>query len=118
LYETKEVRPPAWFSTWKDTWEAAYPCTGDAMNAEECDILRDLLGPTLFRPVAVDPAWRTRDVLAVANGIYQERAFERRPILADALEEVGAAADLVGHLRGPGPHVRGCWCVEAILGRQ
>jgi len=40
------------------------------------------------------------------------------PVLADALEEAGCTdADLLGHLRGPGPHVRGCWVLDLLLGK-
>jgi len=40
-------------------------------------------------------------------------------VLADMLEEAGRAnAAILGHLRGPGPPVRGCFAVDAILGRQ
>ena len=50
--------------------------------------------------------------------IYQERAFERLPILADALEEAGCDdPDILSHLRGPGPHVRGCWALDLVLGK-
>jgi hypothetical protein len=43
----------------------------------------------------------------------------RLAVLADALEEAGCAdAELLGHLRGPGLHVRGCWAVDSLLGRQ
>src|SRR2546429_581311 len=41
----------------------------------------------------------------------------RLAVLADALEEAGADAALLDHLRGPGPHVRGCWCVDLLSGR-
>jgi hypothetical protein len=41
----------------------------------------------------------------------------RLSVLADCLEEAGADAVLVAHLRGPGRHVRGCWAVDAVLGR-
>jgi hypothetical protein len=42
----------------------------------------------------------------------------RLAVLADALEEAGCAdPDLLGHLRGPGPHVRGCWAVDLLLGK-
>src|SRR5262249_19803546 len=57
---------------------------------------------------ALDPAWRTPIVLHLAQAIYDDRAFDQLPILADALEEAGCTdADLLGHLRGPGPHLRG-----------
>ena len=58
-------------------------------------------------------------ILQLARAIYEEEAFERLPVLADALEEVGCTdADLLSHLRGPGPHVRGCWALDAVLGKS
>ena len=70
-------------------------------------------------PVARDPSWLTETVLALAQGIYVERAFDRLPILADALEDAGCDnADVLGHCRGPGPHVRGCWVIDLLLGKE
>lgn len=70
-----------------------------------------------FRPVAIDPEWRTATVLELARGIYTDRAWDRPPVLADALEDAGCThPDVIGHLRGPGPHARGCWVVDLILG--
>ncbi len=55
----------------------------------------------------------------IAGTIYDERSFHDMPILADALEEAGCAnTDILGHCRGDGPHVRGCWVVDLILGKQ
>jgi hypothetical protein len=72
-----------------------------------------------FRPVTLPPAWRTPDVTALATAIYEERAFDRLPILADALEDAGCTdAAILDHCRGPGPHVRGCWVVDLILGKE
>ena len=72
-------------------------------------MLRDIFGNP-FRPVAFAPAWRSPDAVGLAGAIYAERAFDRLPILADALEEAGCDnADVLAHLRGDGPHVRGCW---------
>jgi hypothetical protein len=63
-------------------------------------------------------AWNGGTVPALARAIYAERAFDRLPILADALEEAGCTdAALLAHCRGPGPHVRGCWAIDLILGR-
>ncbi|WP_439623788.1 hypothetical protein [Gemmata sp.] len=71
-----------------------------------------------FRPVALDPAWCTSTVVALARGIYDERAFDRMPILADALQDAGCdSADVLTHCRGPGPHARGCWVVDLVLGK-
>jgi len=54
----------------------------------------------------------------LATTIYEERAFDRLPILADALEEAGYdSAELLAHLRGPGRHVRGCWALDLLLGK-
>jgi hypothetical protein len=81
-------------------------------------LFRDIFGNP-FRPVAVDPAWRTSTVLALAQGIYDERAFDRMPILADALQDAGCdSEDVLTHCRGPGPHVRGCWVVDLLLGKE
>jgi hypothetical protein len=58
-------------------------------------------------------------VWKLANSIYAERAFDRLPILADALEEAGCTdAEILGHCRGPGPHLRGCWVVDLLLGKE
>jgi hypothetical protein len=84
--------------------------------------LHDIFGPLPFRPVALDPAWLTWQggpIPKLAQATYQERAFDRLPILADALEESGCDnADLLSHLRGPGPHARGCWALDLILGKE
>lgn len=72
-----------------------------------------------FRPVSADPRWLTSTVVALAEGIYQDLAFDRMPILADALEEAGCDnADILSHCRGDGPHVRGCWVVDLLTGRK
>jgi hypothetical protein len=81
-------------------------------------LLRDIFDH-LFLPAAVEPAWLTPTVLALARGIYEERAFDRLPVLADALLDAGCeAADVLAHCRGPGPHVRGCWVVDLLLGKE
>jgi hypothetical protein len=69
-----------------------------------------------FRPLAADRRWLTTTVVALAQAIYDDRAFDRLPVLADALEDAGCTdADLLDHCRGPGPHVRGCWAVDLLL---
>ncbi len=71
-----------------------------------------------FRAVAFADSWRSETAHALATGIYAERAFDRLPILADALEETGCDhPDILAHCRGPGPHVRGCWVVDLVLGK-
>jgi hypothetical protein len=69
-----------------------------------------------FRPVEFVHQWRTADVLGLARGIYEDRAFDRLPILADALIDAGCDnEDILAHCRSDGPHVRGCWVVDHIL---
>jgi hypothetical protein len=64
-------------------------------------------------------AWNGGTVPRLAEAIYREEAFDRLPILADALEEAGCTdAGLLGHLRGPGPHVRGCFVLDLLTGRE
>jgi hypothetical protein len=85
---------------------------------EQCELLRDIFGNP-FRQVAFDPRWRTSDSVGVARGIYEDRAFERMPILADALMDAGCDDEQVlVHCRGAGPHVRGCWAVDLVLGKE
>ena len=80
-------------------------------------LLRDIFGNP-FRPVTADPSWLTSTVVALARTIYYEWAFDRLPILADALEEAGCDdADVLTHLRGDGPHARGCWVLDLVLGK-
>ncbi len=89
-------------------------------QTHQCILLRDIFGNP-FRPVAVDPAWLAWNdgiVAKIAQAIYDERAFDRMPILADALEEAGCSdQDILTHCRSGGEHVRGCWVVDQILGR-
>lgn len=72
-----------------------------------------------FHVSELDPRWLTSSVLDLADGIYTDRAFERLPILADALMDAGCDHDeIIHHCRSPGPHVRGCWVVDLILGKK
>src|SRR5688572_18552310 len=83
------------------------------------EMLRDVFGNPFRRP-RFTSAWLTSDVLALARGIYDERAFDRMPILADALQDAGCNYDLVlNHCRDTSlTHVRGCWVVDALLGKE
>ena len=57
-------------------------------------------------------------MVKMARVIYDEKQFEDVPLLADALEEAGCTDDeILSHCHGAGPHVRGCWVVDAILGK-
>jgi hypothetical protein len=89
-----------------------------------CGLLRDVFGNPFhpYGPVQLVPAWlawRDGTVPRMAQAIYDERTFDRMPILADALEEAGCDDQpLLSHCRGAGPHVRGCWVLDLILGKN
>jgi hypothetical protein len=99
-------------------WEAA----SHREMATQALLLRDVFGNPFRPPPPLDArwlAWNGGAVRRLAAAVYEGRAFDRLPILADALEEAGCTdADLLGHLRGPGPHARGCWPVDLILGKR
>ncbi len=96
-----------------------------AEKAAHSDLLREIFGNP-FRPVSIKPAWLTPTVSNLATVAYEERVLPsgeldpaRLAVLADALEEAGCDnADILNHLRSPGPHVRGCWPVDLLTGRE
>jgi hypothetical protein len=90
---------------------------GKKDDTVRCGIIRCVFGNP-FRPVSADPVWLTSPVLDLARAMYESRDFAAMPILADALEEAGCDnADVLAHCRGDGPHVRGCWVVDLVLGK-
>jgi hypothetical protein len=97
------------------------------LGRAQAALLRDIFGNT-FRPLPPLPravlAWNDGLVVRLAQVVYDDRVLPSGhlnphglAVLADALEEAGAGADLLEHLRGPGPHVRGCFAVDLLLGR-
>ena len=102
-------------SAWKD----ATGHSDEALRGELVRLLRDIFGNP-FRPVTVDPDWLTTDVAALARGIYDERVFDRMPILADALQDAGCDNDdILNHCRDASQvHVRGCWVIDLLTGRE
>ena len=90
----------------------------DAEQRTQCDLFRDIVGNP-FRPAALDPAWLTIGVASLAQTIDEQRASDWMPDLADVLESAGCTdAETLAHCRGPGPHVRGCWVVDLISGKE
>ena len=97
-----------------DAWRAARATESAAQAA----LLRDIFGNP-FRPVAFSPAWRTDTAVALAQQMYDAREFGAMPILADALQNAGCDNDeVLTHCREGGPHVRGCWVVDLVLGKE
>jgi hypothetical protein len=93
-------------------------CRQGQMEAQ-CSWLRDIFGPLPFRTVSIEPSllsWNNGVVVKLAQGIYDERAFHRLPLLADALEEAGCDnEEILSHCRSQSDHVRGCWLIDLIL---
>ncbi|MBP3959973.1 hypothetical protein J8F10_32425 [Gemmata sp. G18] len=80
--------------------------------------MRDIFGNP-FRPVVFSPYWRTDTAVSLARQMYESRDFSAMPILADALQDAGCDNDdVLSHCRAPGEHVRGCWVVDLVLGRE
>jgi hypothetical protein len=113
--------------TWA-AWSARYVMGESFLEPIRCAnrntrlvLLRDLFGNP-FRSLSVAPtfsAWNDGAIPKIARSIYDGGAFDRLPILADALEEASCTdADLLDHCRGPGPHVRGCWVIDLLLGKE
>jgi hypothetical protein len=104
----------------REAWQAAWG-VADEHQGGHPDTLRDVFGNP-FRPASLAPAWLAWEggtVGKLAQAIYEGRAFERLHVMADALEEAGCDnAGLLGHLRAPGRHVRGCWAVDLLLGKE
>jgi hypothetical protein len=88
---------------------------------EQADLVREVVGNP-FRATWVSQAmlrWEGGLLAHLAEGIYQERAFDRMPYLGDALEEAGCAdQEVLDHCRSGGPHVRGCWVLDLVLGKE
>lgn len=96
-----------------------------------CDLFREIIGNP-FRPWMavpdhyggglIQPDGKTVQLTdaarRLAEGIRADQAFDRLPILADALEEAGVTdAELLAHCRREGGHVRGCWALDVVLGK-
>lgn len=112
-----------------DDWEASWPPSKHSIGRAEadlhCRLIRDMFGNS-FRLNTLDPSWRTSLVRALAQATYNERSFpegtldpDRLAVLADAMEDAGCDnADILNHLRSPGPHVCGCWALDLLLGKE
>ncbi len=95
-------------------WESLVQKREEAAQAK---MIRDIVGNP-FRPVTFNPSCVTLKVKTLANEIYGELSFSRLPELADALREAGCInKDILSHCRGSGPHWRGCWVLDLLLGK-
>jgi hypothetical protein len=90
---------------------------GMAQPAAAVRLIRELFGPCPSN--AFSPEWRTDTAVTLARQIDDSRDFSAMPILADALQDADCAnEDILNHCRGSGPHVRGCWVVDLVLGKK
>jgi len=127
-----------WYRTWwpwnsagraVDCWRDEVYSNPQRSAAELLPLLGDIFGPIPFRFVTIDPSlllWNEGLAVRLAQVADDDRLLpaghldpDRLAVLADALEEAGCAdAELLAHLRSPGPHVRGCFALDAVLGKS
>jgi hypothetical protein len=89
-----------------------------ARLAKWCALLQDIFGNP-FQSLTLDEKWLTPGVRKLTQDIYESKEFAQMPAVASALEDAGCTnADILNHCRQPGEHVRGCWVVDAILGKK
>jgi hypothetical protein len=133
-FGTADEVDEAWQALWSDAlveagrvaqWcqrRRAWPGGNDVeMSATQAAIVRCIFGNP-FRLLALDPAWLTWHgglLVSMAQRMYDSRDFSDMPVLADGLEEAGCTdADILGHCRLGGEHVRGCWLIDLLLGKS
>jgi len=105
--------------------KAVLAIKGNSERIIQTSLLREVVGNP-FRVVSFDSAWMSPLVTDLARAAYDERSLpegfldsSRLSILADALEDAGCDnAEILSHCRSLGPHVRGCWVVDLILGKK
>lgn len=137
------VSPPADFGldrviSWLPSVSSRLAGPGEKLRATQksrlaiCGVFREVVGNPFVERVSASPEWTAAGGKAaswmlkvgetarnIALGVQAEQAFDRLPILADALEDDGCAdADLLAHLRHQSHHLRGCWAVDLVLGKS
>jgi hypothetical protein len=88
---------------------------------EQALLLRCILGNPFYATSLNQTwlAWNDAATFKLAQAIYGQRCFDRLPILGDALEDAGCqSADILTHCRSQEPHVRGCWVIDLLLGKE
>jgi hypothetical protein len=108
----------------------SYSCiSADAVLRRSALLLRDIFGNPFVPSPPLSPAvlgWNDGTIPRLAEAAYQERKMPegsldaaRLAILADSLLDAGCDdEELLAHLRSEGPHVRGCWAVDGVLGKE
>ena len=121
LYALQTVGGPSGKAIWPGV------TNGSAARAAErtvqCGLLRDIVASPFTTPRPIDAAWllwNDSTVRRIAEGIYEERAFERMGVLADALLDAGCNDEvMLAHCRQQGAvHARGCFVLDLLLGKE
>ncbi|HEY7153522.1 MAG TPA: hypothetical protein VH575_06155 [Gemmataceae bacterium] len=113
---------------WREI-QALEAVTRHEQKRAHCALLRDIFGNPFPPAEVIAPAvlaWNEGLVVKLGRAVYEERKLPcgtldtaHLAVLADALEESGCAnEEILGHLRRPGPHVRGCWPIDLLLGKR
>ncbi len=117
IAESLRPTPDGWSVAMTEAWRIAERTE----RKKQLDLRRDIFVDP-FHPLTLDPsclAWNDAAIPKMAQAIYDDRAFDRLPILADALEDAGCDdPDILAHCRSGGEHVRGCWVVDLLLGKS
>lgn len=123
--EARELDANANLEVAKTVWQSPAFLAGKAKEEKAiCALIREIFGNP-FHPVTLNPSWQTPTVVALATAAYENRVLPagtlesaRLAVLADAMEEAGCSEQaILDHLRSPGPHVRGCFAVDAVLAK-
>jgi len=106
---------------WRFATQGRLDSAESAEKQAQCRLLRDVIGNP-FRPVQMDLAELSNHddfIPKLARTMYEQRVFARLPVLADTLEDTGCDnADVVRHCRELSEHVRGCWVIDLLLGKE
>ncbi len=104
------------------TGHHAYLATGGVANygeerIEQCKLLRCVVGMPPFETKAIPSEWQSPEVVELTRTIYDKKSFDLLPRVASELEQAGCDdVEILSHCRSSGPHVRGCWAIDSVLG--
>jgi hypothetical protein len=107
--------PPGWSEQQHNAEESRRECR------RQVEVMFEIFGNP-FRPVKIDLNWlhcNSGAADAILQMVCEEQRYAELPYLADALMDAGCSEEaLLRHLREPGGHVRGCWAIDALMGRE
>jgi hypothetical protein len=97
-------------------------------RGEQAGLLRDIFNPFRRSP-PIDPSLLKRNggaISSAALAAYDDRELpsgnlktDRLRAVVDALSAAGCTdTEVLSHLKSEGPHYRGCWALDAVLGKN